>query len=50
MDYPPIEIEYKPSRSRPQAGVLDIPWKKRPRRSFGDLGTPVSHGQIFSEP
>ncbi|BCX11423.1 MAG: cation-transporting ATPase-like protein [Thermosynechococcus sp.] len=42
MDYRPVKIEGKPSRSRSQAGVLDIPWKKRPRRSFDHFGSKLS--------
>ncbi|BAY52789.1 hypothetical protein NIES2134_121310 [Thermostichus vulcanus NIES-2134] len=54
-DYRPVKIERKCSRSRSQAGVLDIPWKKRPRRSFDHFGSQLSsqslsNGHLPSEP
>lgn len=54
-DYRPVKIEHKPSRSRSQAGVLNIPWQKRPRRSFGYFASELSsdslsNGHVPPEP
>ncbi|ATS17768.1 hypothetical protein BRW62_02285 [Parathermosynechococcus lividus PCC 6715] len=38
-DYRPVKVKHKISSGRSQTGMLDIPWKKRPRRSFVRLGS-----------